>query len=210
MLKRPRLDAEAPASSEGVSGQPEETDGEHVSDELLSEMAAFCDKELREAAEQHAVRIPSLECENSELCRFGDESFDDFLETMDQDQHVTIEEHNKGTVAEAWRHAVADATRLNALTSLFTESSFAGRFHNVSPARDALKAAMDASTDSIDEWYFALGYELAQRILSAGGKQQDSDDSDDDEPVDDDDSGDEGEEEEEESESGSGSGDDSE
>ena len=206
-MKRQRVETDPPASNEGAAVAAG-AGGTESRDELLGELAAFCDKELREAAEHHASHVSSLECENSELARFGDESFDDFLETMNQDQRVVVEEHKKGEVACAWRKAVADATRLNALTSLFTERSFAGRFHNVSPARDSLKAAMEASTDSVDEWYFALGYELALSILSAGGKQEDSDDDSDDEPVDDDDSEDEGEEEEE-SEAGSGSNSDS-
>jgi hypothetical protein len=202
MMKRQRVETDLPASKEGAAGIAD-AGGTESRDELLGELAAWCDKELREAAEQHACGVSSLQCEKSELGQLADESFEEFLETMNQDQRVSVGDDKKGEVAQAWRHAVADATRLNALTSLFTDRSFAARFHNTSPARDALKAAMEASTDSVDEWYFALGYELAQRILSAGGKQQDSDDSSDDEPVDDDDSEDEGEEEDE-SESGSG------
>lgn len=201
MMKRQRVETDPPALSTG--GATDAVSGTNGSDELMSELAAFCDKELREAAEQNAGRVVSLECANSELNHLGDESFEDFLETMDQDQRVTVEERNKGEVAEAWRHAIADATRLNSLTLLFTDSTFANRFHNTTPARNALKAAMEASTDSVDEWYFALGYELAQRILAAGGKQEDSDDDSDDEPVDEEDSE---EEDEEDSESGSGSG----
>ena len=36
-------------------------------DELLGELAAWCDKELREAATVHIDSIPGVECENSEM-----------------------------------------------------------------------------------------------------------------------------------------------
>lgn len=201
-MKRQRVETDTPASIEGaVAADASDTNDR---DALLSDLAAWCDQELREAAEQHTGDIVSLQCENSELIRVTNASFEDFLEAMNQDQRVTVEEHKKGCVAEAWRQAIADATRLNALTSLFTESSFASRFHSTIPARDALKGIMESSTDLVDEWYFALGYELAGCILSAGGKQQDSEDDSEDEPVDDDDSDDEGDEEDD-SDSGSDS-----
>ena len=199
MSKRVRADAEAapPASAAGGDLAP------GAYDDVLSELAAWCDKELREAATVHIDNIPSLECENSAMDSFGDDSFDDFLETMGQDQRVTVEEHKKGEVATAWRRAVADATRAHTLISMCTESAFGNRFHNGLPARNALAAIAAASTDAVDEWYFDLGYELASCILQAGGKQANSDDDSDDEPVDEEDS--EEDEEEEESESGSGS-----
>lgn len=199
MAKRLRVEEQhnPPASTE-------ESASGFAGDDLLSELAAWCDKELREAATVHIDNIQSLECENSTMHSFGDESFDDFLESLNQDQRVTVEEHKKGTVAEAWRRGVADATRLHALTSIFSETAFSNRFYVATTARSALKTISDTSTDAVDEWYFDIGYELAKCILSAGGKQADSDEDSDDEPVEEEDSEEE-EEQEDESRSESGS-----
>lgn len=197
-MKRSRVEADPPASTD---------DGlEATGDELHGDLAAWCDKELREAAAIHIDNIPSATCENSEMNSFGDDSFEEFLESMRQDQSVTVSEHRKGAVAEAWRRAVADATRLQTLVSMFTETQYSNRFNNVVPARGALKAIAEASTEAVDEWYFNLGYDLAKEVLAAGGKRSDSDEESDSEPASDDDSEDEGEESESESGSVSESG----
>ena len=198
MSKRPRTDNTPPASASADA-----PDTNLSGDELLAELAAWCDKELRDVSDMHVDKVQSIDCENSELDSFGDESFNEFLEDMKQDQRVTVEEHKKGEVATAWRHALADATRLNAFVRNWEGGMFGRVFHNWSPAMNAVKAIWEASTDAVDEWYFDLGYELASRILSAGAKQSDSDDESDEEPVEEDDSGEEDDEEEESDESGS-------
>ena len=203
MPKRVRADPEPVSAPEAPSSHPSEPTDELV--DSVAGLAGWCDKELREAAHVHIDNVESLECENSAMDSFGDDSFDDFLESLEQDQRITVEEHQKGTVAEAWRRGVADATRLHALTSLWTDSAFYKRFHAPTLSRKTLRTISEASTDAVDEWYFELGYELAKCIMAAGGKQADSEDDSDDEPVEEEESEEESEEDGEESQSDAGS-----
>ena len=199
MSKRPRVEADPPASAT-AAGQP--AAAPETCEQLHADLAAWCDKELREIATLHSDSV-ELECDNSAMDSFGDNSFDDFVESLSQDQGVVVEEHKKGELSEAWRRSVADATRVHALMALLSDGTFAPRFNTPLSARVALEAATAASTDAVDEWYFDIAYELAARILGAGGQPCDSsDDNSDDEPVEEEAS----EEEEDGSESGSGSG----
>jgi hypothetical protein len=199
-MKRARSEQSAPTAPP-ASTATEEAHADLNNDHLLSGLATWCDTQLRAAATLHRDSVPSLECANHELDRLGDDSFVDFLESLEQDQRISVDELKKGHVAESWRRAVADVARLYAFMAQMTESSFSYRFYCFGFAREAFKSMAESSESAMDEWQFNLAYELATQILSTGATQVSDDDADSDEPVDETST----EEEESDTESGSSS-----
>ena len=193
MSKRPR-------EGEGPEGPPSP-----AADEDIGALAGWCDQKLRDEAQVHIDNFPGPDCTNQELEAFGDGTFEDFIEALEEEQRLTVPESKKGNVAGVWRECVADSTRMLAFTEQFERSSFSCKFNLAGTASRRLRDIKKSCVDNVDEWFFSLGHTLAEEILSNGAEEASSDSDDSDEPVEEDDS-----EDEEEGESSSASGDDEE
>jgi len=189
MSKRPR-------EGEGPEGPPSP-----AADEDIGALAGWCDQKLRDEAQLHIDNFPGPDCTNKELEGFGDGTFEEFIEALEEEQRLSVPESKKGTVAVVWRECVADSTRMLAFTEQFEGNSFSCKFNMAGTASSRLRDIKKSCVDNVDEWFFSLGHTLAEEILSIGAEEASSDSDDSDEPVEEDDS-----EEEEEGESSSASG----
>ena len=197
MSKRPR-----PGEGPSNEAPPAPASGDGID---AGALAGWVDQKLREQAANHVDTVSSTDCGNPELYQLADEHFDEFLESLEEEQMLKLPEARKGEVAQSWRMAVADATRLVMFTEHFSRDHFCYKFAWQGLARHALRDIKTATEDNVDKWFFDMGHNVADEILNCGVEPVASDTDDSDDPVDESESEEEGEEEES-SEEGSGDG----
>ena len=197
VVKRARTGEGAGPPSAGADG-----------DSTLEGLASWCDDKLRVfAADAPSFGDPDEGSPNQFVIDYVDNEFEDFLDTMKEEQRIGVDEVNKGTIADSWRKAGEDACRVFELEHTFSTSNnaFRNNFNLCAHSDEALTSIAEQTAEHFDHWYFNLGWSLANKILQNGGEELGSDSDDEDEPVEESDSDEEEEEEDSDSASGSGS-----
>ena len=176
---------------------------------VLNVLSGWCDEKLREEAANldiEAGDVFSVMSASEKETHETDvkSNFDSFLEALQQEQRLVIDENKQEDIANVFFECVMDVARIRALSEVFdTDSgtSWVDLFGVRAVATNSITSIRGATVDLTDEWIFNIGWHFAEKLIDCAGEEAESVDGDSDEPVEESDS-EEGEEEEE-SDSGS-------
>jgi len=177
---------------------------------VLNVLSGWCDEKLREEASNLDIEpgdvfslMSASDKEEREFC--VKHNFDSFLEALQQEQRLVIDEDKQEDIANMFVKCVMDVARIRAFSDVFdpdSGTSWINIFGVRAVASSSITSLHCTTSDLIDEWIFNIGWHFAEKIIDCAEEEAESVNGDSDEPVEESDS-EEGEEEEEESDSDS-------